>query len=131
MAILRDINNNKTYVEYKVIDHYLDDMEGSQLSFKYVQNDEIIYEVNFGWTNRTVHSFISMLKQFPIKEYEGYFSHFEKHLEIKWDRIDGLNHYNIHFIENDTPTVITAKQEDLIAWGMSFGKAWEESPVIK
>ena len=131
MVILKDIHDSGTYIEYNVKNHYIDEMEGSQLFFRYIHQDKTVYELNFGWTNLTVHSFISMLKEFPLEEYDGYFSHFEKYLEVKWDYIAKEDYYNIHFTESDMLIIIKAKKNDLILFGESFEKEWIESPVIE
>lgn len=130
MTILKDRINPHTYVEFTVIDHRLDEMEGSQLAFTYVQQDQLIYEVKFGWSNRVVHSFIEMLKRFPIEQYEGYFSHFEKHLELKWNDLGEADEYEIHFIDADIPILIRTNKTDLIELGTLFEEEWKQSPVI-
>jgi len=130
MAILSHINKDNTYIKYDVIDHRIDELEGSQLCFEYVLEGKRIYEQNFGWTNRTVHSFIHMLKQFPLPIYEGYFSHFEKHLEVKWEYNEVEDDYTVHFIDANTSMIIKTTREQLIVFGNQFEKEWHQSPVI-
>ncbi len=130
MAILQDAIQQHIYIEYTIIDHRIDELEGSQLSFKYIQQGKVVYAQQFGWTNRTVHSFIHMLKHFPLAVYEGYYSHFEKHLEMKWTYNEADDHYTVQFLDADTVIVLKATQAQLIDFGRQFETEWHQSPVV-
>lgn len=129
MAVLKDSKDQYNFIEITAISHHTDITEGSYFVFKYVSREKIMYELNFGWTNQIVQAFIEMLKQFPLEKYNGHFSHYEQHLEIKWDYIVEGNYYNVHFLESDSPIIIQTTKEDLILLGLSFEKEWKESPM--
>ncbi|MFD1887289.1 hypothetical protein [Paenibacillus wenxiniae] len=131
MAILQDTIQQHTYIEYIPIDHRVDELEGSQLCFTYVEQGKVVYKQRFGWTNRTVHAFIHMLQYFPLRQYDGYFSHFEKHLEMKWSHNEEHDHYTIQFIDADISMTIQAGKEQLITFGHQFQQQWHQSTVIE
>lgn len=131
MAILQDDIQPNTYVECRIIDHRVDELEGSQLFWRYVHLGKVIHELHFGWTNRTVHACIHMLQHFPLPQYEGYFSHFEKHLEIKWNTDEANDSYVLQFIDQGTIMIIQAKKEQLITFGHQLEKEWHQSPVVE
>ncbi len=84
MPILRDKHSPETYIDFSVIKHDPRAGEGGYYTYQYVHNAKLIAEVQFGWTNMVMESFIPMLKEFPQPKWNGYFSHFEENMEVKW-----------------------------------------------
>ncbi|WP_458120290.1 hypothetical protein [Paenibacillus sp. Z6-24] len=131
MAILRGAENSDAYIEYTVIDHRIDELEGSSLEFKFIKNDRVSYHSKFGWTNYTLRLFIEMLQHFPIEKYEGYFSHFEKHLEVTWQLSDLPSCYTLQFKDVDNVVTLITTSKDIISFGIELEKEWKNSPIIK
>ncbi len=62
MAILNDHEEKGTRAEFTFISRIPGEDEGCQISFKFYQDDRIIYDLNFGWTNLTIRNFTSGLR---------------------------------------------------------------------
>ncbi|MFB5268258.1 hypothetical protein ACE41H_15950 [Paenibacillus enshidis] len=120
MAVLRDCENQNRYIEYEFISHIPGDYEGSQLLLKYFTDSSLIREQKIGWTNLTINNFIEMLKTFPNEEYDGYFSHFEKHLEIKWMHEEQTDLYLVILMDIGTLFTLKVSKEDVNIFGAQF-----------
>lgn len=67
MAILRDANNDGTYVEFSFVKCIPGKLEGCQLNFKYYKSHEKVYDLDFGWTNLTIENYIEVMTGFPLE----------------------------------------------------------------
>ncbi|MFM9276743.1 hypothetical protein [Paenibacillus jiagnxiensis] len=129
MAQLRDYENPDTYFEFSFLSHTPRDDEGSRLILKYFKNSNLVREVKFGWTNLIVRNFIEMTKTFPDNKYDGYFSHFEENLEIKWMHEYSTDLYLLILMDLGTLFTLKIKKEDMLMFGEQFENELKEAPL--
>ncbi|WP_289140461.1 hypothetical protein [uncultured Brevibacillus sp.] len=121
-------------VELSFLYHTKDDDEGSKLIAKYYLDGQVAKELEFGWTNRVLKSFIELLKQFPIEIYEGHFSHYEKHLELLWEREPSSDTYLLTFdllTESDSQFSVTVDEKCIHDFGLALEVEMHNAPSIE
>jgi len=120
---LNDSINPESFIEISILTHDPDPDEGSRFMAKFYINNQLSQELEFGWTNRTLKSFINLLRNFPVEEYNGYFSHFEKHLELQWKLESDKDLYFLTFdllVNEDDTFSLKATQDTIKAFGHSL-----------
>jgi len=82
MPVLRDCTDEGTRAEFHFISRIPGRYEGCQINFKFY----------FGWTNLTIHNYITVTAEFPLDTLNGFkldglYMSFEKHLyQLSWRR---------------------------------------------
>lgn len=127
MAILKDVKQNGNYVELSIKRHIPGESEGSRMYFQYVELNRMQYELEFGWTNMVVESYIEATSQFPLPQLHGLYSSFEKHLyELSWINIDMSNdQYKLHFYGSDQDFELITLAEDIRTFGNDLNAEWQ------
>ncbi|MGG0754942.1 hypothetical protein [Brevibacillus laterosporus] len=95
--VLKDTMHDGNFIEFSILYHMKEEDEGSRLVLRTYTDNRLEKELEFGWTNLVLNLFIKALKQFPLEEYDGYFSHFEKHLEFSWEYDPSSEKFNLVF----------------------------------
>lgn len=128
MARLYDCEDKETYIEFEFIYHIPGDLEGSRFHLRYFKGFVLSREVSVGWTNRVMNMFLNLLSNFPKEEYEGYFSHYEKHLELKWFYEEATNHYLLIWMDLGTIFTLKSNASGLKQFGYDLMNSLKTAP---
>lgn len=129
-----DNTNSGKSVELSFLYHTKDDDEGSKLIAKYYLDGHVEKEFEFGWTNRVLQSFIELLKQFPIEKYDGHFSHYEKHLELLWEKEPSSDTYLLTFdllTESNSQFAVTVSKKCIHDFGLALEVEMQNAPSLE
>lgn len=128
MAVLYDCEDKSTYVEISFIYQIPGEWEGCNFYLRYFKHSTLIREVTVGWTNKVVKLLLNLLSKFPIPEYEGYFSHYEKHLELKWIYESATDQYLLIFLDLGTVFPLKVTKDNLKQFGLDIENEFEAAP---
>ncbi|WP_054026265.1 hypothetical protein [Bacillus sp. FJAT-28004] len=114
---LRDCQANDTFINFLFLSHTPDPDEGSYLEVSFFNNSKLERTSEFGWANRVLYKFIEILKNFPVNDQDGHYSHFEKHFNLRWIHENATGYYLI--IIEDVGNLFTLKvtKDDLVNLG--------------
>ncbi|AWP28245.1 hypothetical protein [Paenibacillus sp. Cedars] len=135
MAVLRDLHEEGTRVEYRFISRIPGENEGCQIHFKFFKADHLIYDLNFGWTNLTIRNYIRVKTEFPLDRLNsfslnGLFMSFEKHLyQLDWKETDTAGSYQLGFYGSEQDFNLTADIESVRRFGSEFKLDWDQAPL--
>lgn len=130
MARLYDCENKETYIEFEFIYHIPGELEGSRFYLRYFKSSVLTREVSVGWTNRVINMFLNLLSNFPNQEFEGYFSHYEKHLELKWIHEAATNQYLLIWMDLGTIFTLKSNPSDLKQFAYDLKYCLNTAPKI-
>ncbi|MGO4184631.1 hypothetical protein AB4Z17_25975 [Paenibacillus sp. TAF43_2] len=130
MAILKDINENGAFVEFSFIYRIPGSGEGSRLNFKYFESNNMVYNLDFGWTNLTIRNYIEAIMNFPVELHNGYFSSFENHLfGLQWKETNTSGIYNLRLFDTNQDFTLTVSKESIQTFGACLNIDWEKAPL--
>lgn len=119
MAILKDIAQDGITLQFIVTNKDPRPDQGCAIHTLFSEYG-VIYEAQFGWTNYTLNKFIEALTQFPLKAYEGYFSHSDETLEIKWFLENKTGLYLLVLFISGRVLSMKVSAEDIHSFGLSI-----------
>ncbi|WP_028593481.1 hypothetical protein [Paenibacillus assamensis] len=132
MAILRDIQENGTYVEFSFLKCIPGDYEGCQLNFKHYKGNRIVYELNFGWTNLTIKNYVEVTSNFPLEvlndfKLDNLYTSFEKHLyHLEWTKLEKDNTHKLRFFGSQQDLTLIVADDEVRQFGLDLNGEWEK-----
>ncbi|TKH35343.1 hypothetical protein C1I59_15725 [Paenibacillus polymyxa] len=130
MALLKDKNEEGTWVEFTFKYHIPGEREGCQLNFKYFKTNRKVYDLDFGWTNITLKNYIEATSQFPVESLNGFYSSFEKDLyELSWEELDSGTLYQLNFYGSQQDFCLFATKEAIRQFGADLKTDWDLAPL--
>ncbi|MGF9907317.1 hypothetical protein [Brevibacillus porteri] len=132
VALLKDNNDVGKYLEISFVYHDRDEDEGSKLMANFYLEDHLEIGLKFRWTNQVLKLFVDLLKQFPIEKYKGLFSHYEKHLEMRWESQPHSGNYNLTFdllTEDEDQFSISVSKEHIHDFGLALELLMQNAPT--
>ncbi|GAB6928587.1 hypothetical protein JCM10914A_25700 [Paenibacillus sp. JCM 10914] len=136
MAILKHCAEAGTRVEFSFIYHIPGYYEGCQMNFRYFKADQLLYDLDFGWTNITLTSYINVTSNFPLDrleriELEGLYVSFEKHLyQLEWAEVEtDSGMYKLRFFGSDQDFQLVSDVESVRKFGRDLASDWADAPV--
>ena len=134
MAVLQDMREPGTWVEFIFISRIPGEDEGCRLQFKFCKAGQLVYDLEFGWTNITIRNYIKVTSRFPVEPLhsmpsKGLFMSFEKHLyQLDWEETGSEGCYRLRFFGSDQDFTLAVHEESVRSFGMAFSKEWEHAP---
>ncbi|MFF2529155.1 hypothetical protein ACFVS2_09610 [Brevibacillus sp. NPDC058079] len=132
VVLLKDEIDTGRYLELSFLYHNRDEDEGSKLVAKFYSENCLELELKFRWTNQVLQLFIDLLKQFPIEKYKGVFSHYEKHLEMRWQSKTSSDIYDLTFdllAEDEDEFSISVSKKNVHDFGLALDLAMQNAPT--
>ncbi|GAE09567.1 hypothetical protein [Paenibacillus sp. JCM 10914] len=106
------------------------------MNFRYFKADQLLYDLDFGWTNITLTSYINVTSNFPLDrleriELEGLYVSFEKHLyQLEWAEVEtDSGMYKLRFFGSDQDFQLVSDVESVRKFGRDLASDWADAPV--
>lgn len=137
MAVLRDHHEEGTQVLFSFISRIPGEHEGCQINFKFFEANQLIYNLDFGWTNLTIKNYIRVTTEFPLERLNtfsinGLFMSFEKHLyQLDWKEIDAGGLYRLGFYGSEQDFKLTCDKASIRRFGSEFKLDWDQAPLAR
>lgn len=132
MAILRDKEEQGTYIEFSFLSCIPGKNEGCRLNFKHYKENKKFYELNFGWTNQSIDNYIQVTANFPLEMLDNFILNnlhmsYENHLHgLEWTELDEDHTFSLHFFGAQQDFTLTAIDDEIRQFGREFESEWKK-----
>ncbi|MCM3747702.1 hypothetical protein M3223_10075 [Paenibacillus pasadenensis] len=129
MALLKDHFNPEHQLQVVFTSRHPESDRGCTFSVTVSSDNGITGNTTkFGWTNHILNQFITMLEQFPMERYDGYFSHYDDPFEWLWYLNKETKVYSVLILIHSCKVVFKATAEQLHRFGAEVKEEMKHAP---